>query len=383
MPRTPTDSPPSYRLHKASGQAVVTVRHFDGGRQDVYLGPHGSPESHQKYARLLAEWSAGRTPGPKLIRSPSGPSLAEVLLRFLDHAEVYYRYPDGAVTPEVWEFKRVIRDLRETYAGLPAADFSPLCLKAVRQRMIDAGLVRTVINQRVGRVKRIFKWAAAEELVPPSVYHGLQAVAGLQAGRSGARESDKVLPVAWDVVEATLPHLNPIVRDMALLQWHSGARPGEVCRLRPADIETPRDRGGVWLYHVPGHKTQRFGKRRVVVFGPRAREVLAARLRPDEPSAPVFRPADAVRGRDNVCGRPLRAHYTAQTYNYSVRRACRKAGVPHWHVHQLRHAFATRANRRFGIEEVQTALGHAQLHTTEVYAERDLAAAVRVALELG
>ena len=35
---------PSYRLHKASGQAVVTLC----GR-DLYLGPHGSPESRSKY----------------------------------------------------------------------------------------------------------------------------------------------------------------------------------------------------------------------------------------------------------------------------------------------------------------------------------------------
>ena len=33
-------------------------------------------------------------------------------------------------------------------------------------------------NRRIGRIKRAFKWAVAEELIPPSVFHGLQAVAG-------------------------------------------------------------------------------------------------------------------------------------------------------------------------------------------------------------
>ena len=42
---------PSYRLHKASGQAVVTLR----GR-DHYLGSYGSAESHTDYKRLIAEW---------------------------------------------------------------------------------------------------------------------------------------------------------------------------------------------------------------------------------------------------------------------------------------------------------------------------------------
>lgn len=42
---------PSYRHHKASGQAVVTV----SGR-DVYLGKHGTPESKKAYKRLMLEF---------------------------------------------------------------------------------------------------------------------------------------------------------------------------------------------------------------------------------------------------------------------------------------------------------------------------------------
>jgi hypothetical protein len=40
---------PAYRLHKPSGQARVII---DG--KHVYLGEYGSPESREKYARLLA-----------------------------------------------------------------------------------------------------------------------------------------------------------------------------------------------------------------------------------------------------------------------------------------------------------------------------------------
>ena len=44
--------PPSYTLHKASGQAVVKI---DG--RSRYLGKYGSPESHAAYRRLVAEWT--------------------------------------------------------------------------------------------------------------------------------------------------------------------------------------------------------------------------------------------------------------------------------------------------------------------------------------
>ena len=51
---------PSYRLHKPSGQAVVTL-----SGKDHYLGRFGSPESRDAYDRLLAEWLANsRRPAP-------------------------------------------------------------------------------------------------------------------------------------------------------------------------------------------------------------------------------------------------------------------------------------------------------------------------------
>jgi len=48
---------PKYRLHTTTGRAVVTT----GGRE-IYLGRYDSPESREKYNRLIAEWLAnGRT----------------------------------------------------------------------------------------------------------------------------------------------------------------------------------------------------------------------------------------------------------------------------------------------------------------------------------
>jgi hypothetical protein len=54
---------PSYRHHKQSGQAVVTLPDGLGGRRDVLLGKYDTPESRAEYARVLAEWEAsGRRP---------------------------------------------------------------------------------------------------------------------------------------------------------------------------------------------------------------------------------------------------------------------------------------------------------------------------------
>jgi hypothetical protein len=49
---------PTYRRHKQSGQAVVTLTSGAGSRRDVLLGRHGTAASRQEYARVIAEWEA-------------------------------------------------------------------------------------------------------------------------------------------------------------------------------------------------------------------------------------------------------------------------------------------------------------------------------------
>lgn len=218
MSRRRTNSVPSYRLHKQSGQAIVTLSDGLGGRRDVLLGAFGSSESRAEYARVVGEWEAS---GRSLPRCPTRgtPDLTvnEMLVRYWRFAEEHYRAPDGEPTSELDDIRKTLRPLRELYGHTPAKDFGPLALKAVRAHMIDAGYCRGVINQRVGRVKRCFKWAVGEELIPPSVLHGLLAVAGIQRGRTAARETEPVGPVEDARVEAVLPLVLPPVRAMIQL----------------------------------------------------------------------------------------------------------------------------------------------------------------------
>src|SRR5262245_18655014 len=97
MPRT-RKTFPAYRHHQQSGQAVVTLTDPGGARKDVLLGRHESPESRTEYDRVIAEWVAnGRrltAPAPEQAAGP-GLTVAELLLAWDDHAQRYYRKPDG------------------------------------------------------------------------------------------------------------------------------------------------------------------------------------------------------------------------------------------------------------------------------------------------
>ena len=416
----PRSAVPAYRLHKPTGQAYVRLPDGTGGRRMVYLGAFNSAESRAAYERALAE---SRTQPPAVAVAVAGavvpanaPSVNEVLLAFLRHAAQHYRRPDGTTTNELVEFKLVCRALRELHGHSPANSFGPLALKAVRQRLVDRGLSRGVVNNRVNRVRRIYKWAAGEELVPFATFQALTAVAGLQRGRTAAPDHAPVGPVDPAVVEATLPYVRPEVAAMVRVQLATGMRPGEVCAMRPADLDRTT---AVWTYRPGQHKGAWRGKARVIAVGPRAQRVLAGIL-PADPGEYVFSPRKAVEAMhaERSAGRatprydshlarnaakrvasrrrPPADRYTTSSYGHAILRGVQRANreragsegvglppLPAWRANQLRHAHGTEVRRRFGLEAAQVALGHARADVTEIYAERDGALATRVAAEIG
>lgn len=123
------------------------------------------------------------------------------------------------------------------------------------------------MNKQVGRIRRVFRWAASRELVPAVVAAALRTVDGLQRGRSEAVERPPVGPAPDADVAAVLPYLQPTIRAMVELQRLTGMRPGEVRLLRGADLDRS---GPVWRYTPPGHKMAHAGRVRVVLLGPRA-----------------------------------------------------------------------------------------------------------------
>jgi hypothetical protein len=128
---------PSLRRHKARALGVVTLN-----GKDVYLGswPQGKrkppPDVQANYDRTIAEWLAN---GRSLqVSKDDGLCVAELILRFWHHVEQHYRDHEGNPTCEVENYKCSLRPLRQIYGTLPADEFSPLKLKAIRQTMIDA-----------------------------------------------------------------------------------------------------------------------------------------------------------------------------------------------------------------------------------------------------
>ena len=277
---------PSYRLHKRSGQAIVTLN-----GTDHYLGRYDSSESRAEYERLIAEWIASRRQPVPSDHRQQAPELTvnELFLPYWEFARQHYRKNDRP-TSELGLIQLALRPLLRLYGQQLAEHFGPLALKAYRQKLIDADLSRGVINQHVGRVKRFFKWGTENELVPPTVYHGLQAVVGLKRGRSPVRDTDPVRPVPDAHVEAVLRLANRQIAAMIQLQRFTGMRPGEVTIIRGCDLDTT---GEIWVFAPNSHKTEHHGHERHIYLGPQAKAILKPFLQRD-PNGYLFSPKEAA-----------------------------------------------------------------------------------------
>jgi hypothetical protein len=217
-------------------------------------------------------------------------------------------------------------------------------------------------------------------------------------------------------------------------------RPGELVIMRPCDLDMARE---PWTYRPALHKGQHHAKNCEIPLGPRARAIIRPLLTLDV-SRYLFSPQRAVdeqnalarearetplydshvrhqANRRSARGRrPLGDHYTVNGYRLAIARACDQAfthpDTPtrlegesvrefrlrarmwrennvealkawrknhRWHPHQLRHSQATAIRKEHGAEASQVVLRHAQLDTTEIYAQRDSELARKIIEEVG
>lgn len=452
MPTTYTPKPktPSYRRRPGYAQALVTLTDAaTGKRRDYWLGEYATPESREMYHRVIAAWEANGRRWPEHprasnnARNSNGPVIVEVIRDFLNWGKT-------SIDPgELRSYEVALALVRRFFGRTRAAQFGPKMLRTVRDAMIRGDALRDrprqpwsrkYINVQVQRIRRMFKWAAAQELVPVGVYQSLGTLDPLRRGRSAARETEKVGPAPMQIVEESKLFLSAPLQAVVDLQLRTGARAGELLQLRPIDIEKDQQ-AGVWQYRPHAHKSAHRNRERVIYFGPRAQEILKPLLEGRPPEAFVFSPVEAeAKRRERIhaarktplaCGnrpgsnrvedpkrRPTE-RYATVAYCRAVARACEKAFPPppplapkagetraawrdrinrenllpdlrawrrahRWHPHQLRHNAATHLRREFGLEAAQIALGHASAQITDaVYAERDYAKVAEIMRKIG
>lgn len=402
--------------HKASQQGYVTLN----GRE-VYLGHwprdqrKAPPAVRAEYDAVIGRWLANgrRLPDPTAVAPPV--TVNEIVLKFVEYANGHYAKKENGESSEVGCIKDMCRVLSEQFGRIPAVEFGPKALKLVRAKMVELDWSRTYTNHQINRLKRLFRFAVAEEMIPATVLHGLSAVPAIRRGEAGVRETEPVKPVPEEWIEAAVPFMSKQVATLVRFQIYTGARPGEAVIIRGKDIDRS---GRVWTFKPEQHKGKHRGRGREVYIGPKAQAVLSLWLR-DDPDAYLFAPAEVVQGireekrknrkskvqpsqTNRAKSNPKKVpgdRYTTMSYARAIKYACLRADdamrtaavesakkanpdadvsevlaavyCPVWSPHPLRHNAGTAMRKEFGVEMAQLALGHASMAATQIYAERD------------
>ena len=311
----------------------------------------------------IAEWLAAN--GPARDAAARGGAarrltINELILAFWTrHAETHYRRADGTPTGELDNYRDSLRPLRRLYGRTPASDFSPLEAQG-RPPGDDRLGPGPGHDQPAGRPDRPpLQVGRLGGTGPRRRLPGLKTVSGLPKGRTDAKETEPVQPVADEAVDAIRPHVARQVWAMIELQRLTGMRPGEV--VDHADVRPGHVGRGLGLHarRATRPPTTAASARSTSAPAPRRssgpgsgrtrRSTCSARGRRWRSSGPgsgatarrrlpVATGAGAEVGPEAArCG----THYTAKTYYHAIGYGCRRAGVPPWHPNQLRHTAAT------------------------------------------
>lgn len=377
MPR-PFHFPAYPKKKHATGQARIRFR----GRS-YYLGIFDSPASRLEYARLAQEFAVnpGRAFPPK--PGPSTLTVAELVVLW---------YEDQIAGNETEQCLMASRPLVRLFGATLAADFDAEALGSLRTAMVSCswmndeeladrekrkkalGWSRNHVRHQVTRIRKIFRWAEQKKKVPKGTWEHLRCLSPLKKGL--ARNNPRRKPVEEEVVEATIPHLSPMVAAMVRVQLAAGMRPSELVDMRVSEINRSKE---VWTYQLDEYKTDYLDDAddwQTVMLGPAAKLALTPWL-----------DAAAALGPDTFIWRPkpgLASHLSTDGYYQAIVDGCKRAGVKRFCPYQLRHSCKRRVERIAGEQGARAVLRQRTVQSTRQYSDQqDLLVAEEVAKKCG
>lgn len=400
---------PKYRFHKSSGCGFVQHRSIDTNDNRLSLGKYNTPESLRRYRQFLKRLELYNE-GQEKLRIGSVPKNLELVVAYNEYAKEHYKRVDAFgnqfIAREYRDMRSALRIVLELHGDDLAHEFGPRNLKAIQRWMVREKYARSHINHTIGRIKRFYRWACSEELIPPETYHKLTCVRGLQSGELGAKEPKPIKPACPESLEKVLKYLPPVVGDMAKVQYFCGMRPGEVCIMRGVDIDRA---GQVWWYSPISHKSRWRGKQLIKPIPRIAQEILLNYLKqPDKEY--LFDPSLASDWANE--NRPKRKtkiypceirrvnrkkrlstrrkgkrrpgkHYTTNSYRRAVSKGFDRAEaagetIKRFSPNQLRHAISTFVSQEVSAQAAQRWAGHENLETTSIYIEKQKSELVQI-----
>ncbi|HEX5051846.1 MAG TPA: site-specific integrase, partial [Planctomycetota bacterium] len=330
MARTQNRRLPKIGRH-SSGLARITL----SGRT-YYLGPHGSVEAAQRYAELVAKWEAGGRqpldPAPTVVQTQSLRTVFEAWLAQLTAAGRYVKA--GRRTSAWLRLARTVECFLETFGKVPAAKYTERLLLQHRDALEQRQkLTRTGINRMVGTLRDGLRWAYERGHIGRDAWLGTVALQPLSKAVAGHRDwrYPKRAPSTAEI-QAVAAAAPAQIGRMLRTQYLLGCRPGELCSLRWSDLDRELIEG-CWTYRVRDEvaKSSHHGAATRYAVPPAAQRLIE--------QEPVTGPGDHVfvARRRVLRGKAELRPWTTGYYRCALAAACKKAGVPVFSGHEVRH----------------------------------------------
>ncbi len=300
----------------------------------------------------------------KELAGESMPGRVEKTLLVRDVLTSYCESRAGAVV-DSWlkRLRQISRDV-SAYFGDDArfCALNDTLLARFRNHRANDGVTAKTINMELGFIVAAGRYARAQGLISLLPWRKAERATNRSADQSWtfleADEIDRLLSVLRNGVDPSIKRKDGCTRRVkvrfeldlycrVLFLLNSGARRGEMDRLKWSDIDTSR--GQVRIVTRKAARSGRNAKARHVPMNASLAEMFDTMER--------GRPSDLVFGADGNLGRRLKA-------------ALRWAGVErHVRVHDLRHTFASHlAMQGIPIYSISKLLGHSNTTMTERYA---------------
>jgi integrase len=277
---------------------------------------------------------------PPQVHSSEVITIKELGRRYLAAMRIKFGPESDEPTYRSYSIKAVVG----MFGSLTVAEFTPVQLKAVRQAICDAGLVRRTANKRAQHLVNMIQWAVEEGLATGEQWQRLKAVEPIRAGQFGSRDNPEKRPVPEAHFQETLNHLRAETADALRVLALTGMRTGELLAMRPQDVEMGERH---WFYTPTRHKTMAAIGSKFIAIPEPAVSILVQ-----------YMPKDFTK----------RFFPREQSWLLrAVKRACERADVPHWHPHQLRHLLASKVAEKIDDRAAQKLLGHTNPRMTKKY----------------
>jgi integrase len=311
-------------------------------------------------------------------------------------------------------YRRAITFLAELYGETSVSEFSRKRLRIVRDKMVATGkMSRKHINQQCTRLVGIFLWGNEEEWVCDGTAGALKLFKHLKKNEPGTFDHPEREDVPLDVILRTLPFLPPTVRTMVMVQFLTGMRPSELCKMTVGSIDrSNRKSNGLWYYNMGSHKTEQHIGKKSIPLSIAVQALIAPLLEGKKPESSVFSPKAAMaehhaemRANRKTRIPPsqqerdrLRAEnpsdrigdfYDSDSYRRAIAYAIKKANrqlpadqqIEWWFPYRLRNTTATHIEEEYGLDEAQAQLGHTSADMTRRYSRAQLKKREELALK--